>query len=158
MRSYKTVGDILKQISAWQQDLLDRCCEGETPDPDDPFYPLVEYLVGHEKSVQQVLKNFEPTERDAILNTWLQYVPAEQVDAVFSKRNLSDRMTSEDVIEMILEFDDGLVELYKTLANQAQAPPRINILFQSLLQMGEWQKFRNAWATRESDSHITGRG
>ena len=66
--------------------------------------------------------------------------------------------TSEEVIDMILEFDDELVELYKTLANQAQAPPRINALFQNLLEMEEWQKLRNAWATRESDGHFTGRG
>lgn len=158
MRSYKTVGDILKQISRWQNDLLDRCCGGEEPDRDDPFYPLVEYLVAHERAVQRVLKQFEPGERDAILNTWLQYVPAEQVDAVFSKRNLSDKMSSEDVVEMILEFDDALVELYKTLANQAQAPPRINELFQNLLEMEEWQKLRNGWSARESDSFATGRG
>ena len=158
MRSYKTVGEILKQISRWQQDLLDRCCEGEEPDPGDPFHPLVEYLVGHEKSVQKVLHHFAPDERDAILNTWLQYVPAEQIDAVFAKRELSNRMTSEEVIDMILEFDDELVELYKTLANHAQAPPRINALFQNLLEMEEWQKLRNAWATRESDGHFTGRG
>jgi hypothetical protein len=59
---------------------------------------------------------------------------------------------------MILEFDNALVELYKTLANQSQAHPRVNELFQGLLSMEEWQRLRNAFAVRESDSFINGRG
>ncbi|HEX6986658.1 MAG TPA: hypothetical protein VF170_14855 [Planctomycetaceae bacterium] len=158
MRSYKTVREILDRISRWHNELLEHCCEGEEPDENDPFRPLVEYLAAHERGAKAVLDRYEPREREAILNTWLQYVPAERVEEVFTKRSLSERMTSEEVVAMVLEFDDALVELYKTLANQAQAPPRINEVFQSLLDLEEWQKLRNAWSARESDSFVTGRG
>ena len=56
------------------------------------------------------------------------------------------------------EFDDALVEFYKSLANQAQAPPRVNEVFQNLLEAEEWQRLRNAWSIRDSDSFHTGRG
>lgn len=158
MRSYKTVKDILDQISRWHSDLLEYCCEGEEPDPEDPFRPLVDYLAKHEASIKQVLDGYQPDERTAILGTWLQYVPAERVEEVFARRDLSDSADAEQVIAMILEFDDALVELYKHLANQAQAPPRINDVFQNLLDMQEWQQLRNAWSTRDADSSITGRG
>lgn len=158
MRSYKTVRDILDRISRWHRELLEYCCEGEEPEADDPFRPLVDYLITHERGAKRVLDRYEPGERDAILNTWLQYVPAERVEEVFTKRKLSQTMSSEEVVAMILEFDEALVELYKTLANQAQAPPRINMVFQSLLEMEEWQKLRNAWSARESDTFLTGRG
>jgi len=59
---------------------------------------------------------------------------------------------------MILEFDNALVELYESLANQAQAPPRINEVFQNLLEMQEWQRARNAFSARESDSFVNGGG
>lgn len=158
MRSYKTVRDILSQISRWHKELLELCCEGEEPEPNDPFRPLVDYLAMHERSAKKVLDRFEPRERDAILNTWLQYVPAERVEEVFIKRNVSRSMTSEEIVEMILEFDNALVELYESLANQAQAPPRINEVFQNLLEMQEWQRARNAFSARESDSFVNGGG
>lgn len=132
--------------------------EGEEPESNDPMRPLVDYLAGHERAAKHVLDRYKPEERESILNTWLQYVPGEQVDEVFSKRDLSAKMTSDDVIAMILEFDDALVDLYKTLANQSQAHPRINELFQGLLEMEEWQQLRNAFAVRQSDTFVTGRG
>lgn len=158
MRSYKTVKDVLTQASIWHHKLLEQCCEGEEPENDDPLRPLVEYLAGHERGAKKILDRFKPQERDAILNTWLQYVPAEGVDDVFTKRDLTAKMSSEDVVAMILEFDNALVELYKSLANQSQAHPRINEVFEGLLEMEEWQRLRNAFSVRESDSFATGRG
>ncbi len=158
MRSYKTVREILNQVSVWHHELLEHCCEGDEPDEDDPFRPLVEYLAGHERAAKHVLDRYKPSERETILNTWLQYVPAEQIDEVFTKRNLEDSQAPEDVVAMILEFDNALVELYKTLANQSQAHPRVNELFQGLLEMEEWQRLRNAFAVRESDTFVNGRG
>lgn len=158
MRSYKTVREILNQVSLWHRRLLDHCCEGDEPEQRDPFQPLVEYLSAHERAAKHVLDRYKPDERETILNTWLQYVPAEQVDEVFSKRDLDETRSPEEVVAMILEFDNALVELYKTLANQAQAPPRINEVFQALLEMEEWQRVRNGFAARESDTFVTGRG
>ncbi len=158
MRSYKTVREILNQVSMWHQALLEHCCEGEESDEGDPFRSLVEYLSAHERASKHVLDRYKPAERDAILNTWLQYVPAEQVDEVFAKRDFRQPKSPLDVVGMILEFDNALVELYKTLANQAQAPPRINEVFQALLDMEEWQSLRNGFAARESDTFVTGRG
>ncbi|MBA3311835.1 MAG: hypothetical protein M3552_12000 [Planctomycetota bacterium] len=158
MRSYKTVKEILSQVSLWHHRLLEHCCEGDDPDEDDPFRPLVDYLAGHERAAKHVLDRYKPAERDTILNTWLQYVPAEQVDEVFTKRDFSAEMKPQEIVTMILEFDNALVELYKTLANQSQAHPRINELFQGLLEMEEWQRLRNAFAARESDTFATGRG
>ena len=158
MRSYQQVKDILDQISRWHREILDLCCDGAEPDPDDPMRPLVEYLANHERGAKRVLDRFEPAEREAIRNTWLQYVPAGGVEEVFAKRNLSEPMTSEEAVAMMIEFDDALVELYKSLADQAQAPPRINEVFRNLLEMEEWQRLRNAWSARDSDSFATGRG
>jgi len=158
MRSYKTVREILNQVSIWHHRLLEHCCEGEEPEQDDPFRPLVEYLSEHERAAKHVLDRYKPTERETILNTWLQYVPGEQVDDVFTSRNLDDSKAPEEIVAMILEFDNALVELYKTLANQSQAHPRVNELFQGLLEMEEWQRVRNAYAVRESDTFVNGRG
>jgi hypothetical protein len=158
MRSYKTVNEILNQVSLWHHRLLEHCCEGRDPEQEDAFQPLVEYMAEHEKAAKHVLDRYKPSERETILNTWLQYVPAEQVDEVFEKRDLTQHMTREDVVAMIFEFDNALVELYKTLANQAQAPPRINEVFQGLLEMEEWQRLRNGFSARESDTFLTGRG
>ena len=158
MRSYKTVREILNQVSVWHHELLEYCCEGDEPDEDDPFRPLVDYLAGHERAAKHVLDRYKPSERETILNTWLQYVPAEQMDEVFTKRDLEDSQAPEEVVAILLEFDNALVELYKTLANQSQAHPRINELFQGLLEMEEWQRLRNAFAVRESDTFVNGRG
>jgi len=158
MRSYKTVREILNQISRWHHTLLDHCCEGDEPEQNDPFRPLVEYLSAHERASKSGLDRYKPDERDAILNTWLQYVPAERLDEFFTTHRFDEPRPAEELVGLILEFDNALVELYKTLANQAQAPPRINEVFQSLLEMEEWQRLRNGFAARESDTFVTGRG
>lgn len=158
MRSYKTVREILNQVSIWHHELLEQCYEGDEPEQHDPYRPLMEYLSEHERAAKHVLDRYKPSERETILNTWLQYVPGEQVDEVFRKRDLEEAQAPEEVVAMILEFDNALVELYKTLANQSQAHPRVNELFQGLLDMEEWQRLRNAYAVRESDSFINGRG
>lgn len=158
MRSYTTVRDVLSHISRWHHELLEQCCEGADPEPHDPFRPLVDYLAVHERTVKQILDHDQRGEREAILNTWLQYVPAEGVEDVVARWRSMESSTAEDVMAFVLEFDDALVEFYKSLANQAQAPPRVNEVFQNLLEAEEWQKLRNAWSIRDSDSFHTGRG
>ena len=158
MRSYTTVRDILRQVSHWHRELLDHCCEGDAADADEAFRPLAEYLTIHERSLQRVLDQDGTQEQDTVLNTWLQYVPAEEVEKVINRWKLKEHPAAEEVTALVLEFDDALIEFYKSLANQAQAPPRINEVFQNLLEAEEWQRLRNAWSIRDSDSFHTGRG
>jgi hypothetical protein len=156
MRSYKTVREVLERISSWHRELLDFCSEEQGDD--DPLRPLVEYLSSHERDARRVLDRFEPRERETILNTWLQYVPAEPVEAVLVRAANCTDLTSEDQTALILAFDDALADFYKSIADQSQAPPRVNDVFRSLLEMQQHQALRNAWSIRESDSFLTGRG
>ena len=156
MRSYKQVKDVLKRVSAWHTELLEFCGD-EVPD-DSPYKPLVQYLAAHEAAAKQVLDAYEPTARDTILNTWLQYVPAEGVEEVFLSRDLRDDLTPGQVVGMVMEFDNALVSLYRSLADSANSPLKVQEMFRSLLEMQQWQQLRNAWSIRESDSHATGRG
>jgi hypothetical protein len=158
MRSYRTVRDVLRQVAHWHQELLSDCCDDDGTDEHDPYQPLVEYLAVHESVLKQFLDGAGGHEPDQVVNTWLQYVPADDVERVVRRWKTSQPAKAEDVLEFVLEFDAALVDFYKSLANQAQAPPRVNAVFQNLLDAEEWQKLRNAWAIRDSDSFHSGRG
>lgn len=157
MRSYTTVREILRRVSRWHQELLENC-DGDCVPPQDPLHMLVEYLCVHERTVKQMLDGDDGNEKEAVLNTWLQYVPAEGVEDVIRRWQAAESPSAEDVMAFVVEFDEALVEFFQSLAGQSQAPPRVNAVFQNLLEAQEWQRLRNAWSIRDSDSFYTGRG
>lgn len=156
MRSYQQVRDVLKQVSRYHQELLEYAETVDASERDEPLRPLVDYLAAHERGVKSILDGYAPTEREAVLDTWLQYVPDHDVDAVFKKRDFRDARSVDDVLAMMMEFDDALVDLYKSLADNAQTPPRVNAVFRNLLDMQDWQRHRNGWSIRESSSFARG--
>ncbi len=158
MRSYTTVRDILRHISGWRQELLENCDNGSRANSEEPFGALIEYLAVHERALKDILDGDHGQEHETTMNTWLQYVPAEDVEEVIQRWRAAKDPSAEDVMQLLVEFNDALVEFYRSLANQSQAPPRVNAVFQNLLDAEEWQQLRTAWAIRDSDSYYTGRG
>ena len=46
--------------------------------------------------------------------------------------------------------------MYRTLAESSQGPPKVQAVFQNLLDAQSWQTLRNAWSATESEQFSAG--
>ena len=154
--SYKTVGELLKHVADYQQTVREYCEAvadrqgGAAGGRDDRAAAMLDYFAGHEREAEKILANYASSDRKGILDTWLQHTSEDDLRTFFNSERLDPTDSMETAVGKVVEFDRALIEMYRSLADNSQIPPRVQGVFQNLLEMEEWQKFRNAWSASES--------
>lgn len=103
-----------------------------------------------EAAMQQVLDHYEADEGGAgddaegILDTWLQYVPADEVQSAVARAEIDRDTSVESIVATALEVDRGLVEMHRQLAAQANSE-RVQELFESLVTLEERDDKHLSW-------------
>ena len=156
--SYKTVGELLKHVADYQQTVREYCeavADRHEDAPagggkDERAAAMLDYFAGHEREAEKILNNYAASDRQGILDTWLQHTSEDDLRTFFNSERLDPTDSMETAVGKVVEFDRALIEMYRSLADNSQVPPRVQGVFQNLLEMEEWQKFRNAWSASES--------
>lgn len=102
---------------------------------------LLEYLSRHEHHLEQTLARFEKEAHGGMLETWLEYSPTLDVDAVMQASRLPENPSTDAIFAAALAFDDTLVKLYREVAEKTH-DPRTRALFQDLLRLEEQEKIQ----------------
>jgi hypothetical protein len=106
---------------------------------------LLEFLSRHEEHMEQALARFEHDARRSLLEAWLEYSPALDVDAVMQRFPVSEHPSSDEIIQLALDFDDTLVKLYREIAEKVN-DSKTKEVFKNLLQLEEREKIQVARA------------
>ena len=106
---------------------------------------LLDFLSRHEEHMEESLARFEKESRHGILEAWLEYSPGLDVNKVMCKFHLSENPSSDEIIQLALDFDDTLVNLYKEVVENAN-DSKVKEVFKNLLQLEEKEKIQVARA------------
>ncbi len=106
---------------------------------------LLDFLIRHERHMEETLSRFEKDTRSGILEAWLEYSPELDVEAVVNACTLPDRPSTDQILDAALNFDEALVTLYREVAAKAN-DHRTKAVFSDLLKLEEQEKIQVARA------------
>ncbi len=106
---------------------------------------LLDFLSRHEQHMEESLARFEKESRHGILEAWLEYSPGLDVEAVMNKFYLRENPSSDEIIQIAMDFNDTLVNLYKEVAVKVN-DSQVKVVFKNLLQLEEKEKIHMARA------------
>ena len=106
---------------------------------------LLDFLSRHEEHMEESLARFEKESRHGLLEAWLEYSPGLDVNKVMCKFHLTENPSSDEIIQLALDFDDTLVNLYKEVVAKAN-DSKVKEVFKNLLQLEEKEKIQVARA------------
>ncbi|MFH5803126.1 hypothetical protein [Alienimonas sp. DA493] len=154
--SYKTVRELFQHVERWQQRVEEFCEEVADRSSDERTTAMMDYFAGHERELRRILDQYPKDERNGLLDTWIQHTSEDDVRTFFQKVNLDPDQSLDEATATVVEFDDKLRDMYRTLSESSQVPPRVQAVFQNLLEAQEWQTLRNSWSASDSEQYSEG--
>ncbi|WP_163835167.1 hypothetical protein [Spartinivicinus ruber] len=82
---------------------------------------LLDYLVEHEKAISDNLLKIEEHAPSQVINLWYQELTNDPLFKQYHAKDYGKDISLNDVIEIALELDDRLIDLYQLLASHAQS-------------------------------------
>ncbi len=104
---------------------------------------LLEYLKRHEDHLEESLCKFESDKSQKVLDSWFQYAPDQNLTDVMKGIEVSDHMSTEEVVVMALKLDDFFIDLYQDMVNSTSSSA-VKAVFQNLLDMEQHEKIQTA--------------
>ncbi|NNJ27147.1 hypothetical protein [Alienimonas chondri] len=154
--AYKTVRELFEVVHRWQKRVTAFCEEVAERSADEQTTALMDYFAAHERELGRLMSNYPETVREGILDTWIQHTSEDELRTFFQKVDLDPDQSLDEATAMVVEFDDRLRDMYRTLSESSQVPPRVQAVFENLLDAQEWQTLRNAWSATESEQFSEG--
>ncbi|MEM9704082.1 MAG: hypothetical protein AAF907_16705 [Planctomycetota bacterium] len=154
--AYKTVRELFDQVEHWRSRVETFCGEVAEGAEDDRVAAMMAYFQQHERQLRLLTDELPGDRREGVLNTWLQHTADDDVRRFFRDADLSPDQTLDEATRDVVEFDDRLREMYRTLAESGQTPPEVQSVFRNLLDAQAWQTLRNAWSGVESAQYSEG--
>ncbi|QDT17084.1 hypothetical protein [Alienimonas californiensis] len=154
--SYKTVRELFEHVGRWQKRVEEFCEDVADRSANDRTSAMMNYFAGHERELGRILNEYPKTERAGVLDTWIQHTSEDDVRTFFQKADLDPDQPLDEATATVVEFDDRLRDMYRTLSESSQVPPRVQAVFQNLLEAQEWQTLRNSWSASDSEQYSEG--
>ncbi len=104
---------------------------------------LLEYLERHEDHLAESLCKFEADKSQKVLDSWFQYAADQNLENVMEGIEVSNHMSTEEVVVMALKLDDFFIELYQDMVNGTSSSA-VKAVFQNLLDMEQHEKIKTA--------------
>lgn len=106
---------------------------------------LLDYLQRHEAHLEKSLNQFEHDKSQVVLDSWFQYAPDQSITEVLESIEITNHMSTDEVIAMALKLDDYFIELYEGMVENASSSA-VKSVFQNLLEMEQQEKIRTSRA------------
>lgn len=146
--TYQQVRDIVARIRRCHQQLRDALDTPGNRAKDSRTQLILDSLRREEQELQLLLGRYGAQGEESLLNTWLQYVPDDDLAQIVASIEFGPELTAEEVVIRKLEFDNALIDLLETLSEETSAP-RIREFFRSLVENAESRRSRQVWRIRE---------
>ena len=131
--TYKTIREIIDYVRAAHRKAA-RCCREATHASSDRTSMLADLFRDREAVQADALRKFEETGQQELLETWVQFVPSEEMGRALGALRTS---TGEDPAAMLrrcLELQEQIVDLFRHLAEVAGSP-EVRELFSKLAEL-----------------------
>ncbi|QDU82390.1 hypothetical protein Pla110_41450 [Polystyrenella longa] len=153
--AYQQVKDIVGILKAKHRQIRDALESPRSRTKSAKVALLLEGLRKDEQELQLMLGDAQKNGERQVLETWLQYVPDEELQATVKKIQFTEHMTIEQVIEEKMKFDLAMLEFLDHNIRETSIP-KVEEFFTSLREYVRSRAAKHAWATREdhSDSEL----
>lgn len=145
--TYQQVGDILNVIRDYHRRFRNALENVEVSAGFELTESLARFLQIHEVHWQKALKEYGDEGEEAVLNSYIQYVPDEGVQEALEDIRITSDMSTDDVRQLVMQFHSALIDLYGTLTDQVTAP-RVKEFFTRLHELENSVTTEQAWAGR----------
>lgn len=142
---YKTVKDVVDYSRKLHQQISKLYQEISQDQTQVRVKMLLDYLQRHESHLEEVLSQFEHDKSQKVLDSWFQYAPDQSITEVLEGIEISNNMSTDEVIVMALKLDDYFIELYEGMVENASSSA-VKSVFQNLLDMEQQEKIRTSRA------------
>lgn len=134
---YEQVEHILKRAECFHHKLAEfyRGLDDTAGNEDEIVRMITSYLREHEEKLEQKLAEFGHAAFKNIMDTWVQFPPADHLDHILDHFERHERMSVNDLIGLALQFDNALLEFYREAAECAPTD-RVKEMFETLLSEG----------------------
>lgn len=147
-QTYQQVRDVVARIRRAHQQLRDALEQPRPRAKDSRTRAVLEKLWREEQQLQATLAKYLGNGADPPLDTWLQYVPDEEMLRTLDAIEFTPDMSAEQVVATKQEFDRALMALLRQLADET-AVPQVQEFFSSLLGEMETRTSQESWDLRE---------
>jgi len=138
--SVSTARNLLEAVSHFHQQLGLFCEKNARINKDERVRMLLDYIGRHEYHMAEALNHYEDQARQKVLNTWFNNIPPDLLKSP-DKNDLTPDSTIDDVIAWAIRMDDSVIELYRTMADEA-ATAEVKKVVNGLLEMEEREKLK----------------
>ncbi len=146
--TFRQVKDIITLVRNCHRQLREWLELPRTRTRDDATARLMEMLRRDENALQIAMTQMGSDEDQAVLNTWLQYAPSEEVTDTLKLIRFDANLPIDEVLARKQRLDDALLRLYGQLASSCSAP-RVQELFRRLHEYTESRVHSQSWAVRD---------
>lgn len=148
--TYQQVRDVVKLLRQSHQKLRDAIEKPRSRSEDSRTRLMLEALRREEQQLQIALAKYEDDTqgRESLLDTWLQFVPDEELRQVQETIEFSPDMSAEDVVLRKLAYDQALLGLLRQLCEETSVP-RVQEFFCALRDNVESRIAGEVWSVRE---------
>ncbi|MEQ8855889.1 MULTISPECIES: hypothetical protein [Gimesia] len=148
--AYRKVEDILGLVESFHKRMRQALERVEVESRSESVEWLSKELRAHELHWQAALNGYGKRVAEGVLDTWLQYIPDEDVREQLDSIRVQRDMTLDELNDMNIRFRQALIQLYESLANGSSAP-RVKELFEQLLEYEKSVIADQSQKSRESD-------
>lgn len=146
--TYQQVRDVvlwLRRTHLQMRDLL-RQSKSQTTDPwiDLTFAALLQ----DEHELQRLLARYGAQDDGPLLDTWLQYVPDEELALALAATEFGPNLPADEIVARLLRFDQAVITLLQRLSEET-AVPRVQDFFSGLREHIESRAARQALLVQE---------
>jgi hypothetical protein len=134
-----TVSDVLKTVEDFESRLVEYYTEISERTTKEGVHLLADYMGRHRRRLANALENLPEAKRDRIRGCHIRYEPAKPSCSCFEDRKLPADAPACDILDMAVEVDECLVNLYKQVLRQ-ELDSEVRELFEALLHCEEWDE------------------
>ena len=109
---------------------------------------LLDYLSRHEQYLDETLAKFQETVSENVLDTFINYKPDSANVSNITDFEISDDMSTDDVVAAAMHFDALLIQFYGDMARKTNNS-KVREMFENLLVMEQHEQIELSKQTLE---------
>ncbi len=131
-----TVADVLKTARDFEAKLVDYYRKIAEQTTSDGVKLLADYMGRHRRHLSEALDRLDDAEREEISSFPIRYEPLAPDRVCFEGREVPPDATAEEVLDIAIEIDACLIDLYRQILTQ-DVDQEVKDLFESLVRAEE---------------------
>lgn len=135
-----TTRNLLDQVRQFHHQLADHCQRSSQLSGNERIRMLLDYVGRHETHLADTLQHWQDQAQRPVLDTWFRNAPAERLPAL-ADCPLTPGSSVAEVVAWAVHMDEAIIEFYRTLAAEAEAPA-VRKALEALLSMEEKEEHR----------------